>query len=378
MYDASDPWSSRSGESWSAAKAVHDESGWHLRDQGRASGRANEKGSPVASSPSAPASAPATTRPVTIITQTRVLPDRNDDFAKWQQRISDVVAGFPGFIDHQVIPPDPPQQVDWVILQKFATGEQAQAWLRSPQRLRLLKDVQPLLVGHDDVHIIEGDEAAQPADAVSAVISMEIKPGQEEAYRVWNQRITAAETQYPGFQGHRLNPPIPGVQDDWVTILTFDSEARLDAWLNSPERHKLLDEATPFSEGVHARKVRTGFDQWFQVAGTAQAPIWKLNMLTLLALYPVVFLFGYFVQTPILMGRLGIPFFLALFTATLAGVVILNWVAPWVSGRFGWWTHPAGSETRQPTLLGIAIVVGLYVLLLLIFSRFPAEFSWFS
>jgi uncharacterized protein len=329
----------------------------------------------VASSPAAPASAPAAARPVTIITQTRVLPDRNDDFAAWQRRTSDVVASFPGFVDHQVIPPDPPQQVDWVILQKFTTGEQAQAWLRSPQRLRLLKDVQPLLVGHDDVHIIECDEAAKPADAVSAVISMEIKPGQEEAYRVWNQHITAAETQYPGFQGHRLNPPIPGVQDDWVTILTFDSEAHLDAWLNSPERHKLLDEATPFSEGVHARKVRTGFDQWFQVAGAAQAPIWKLNMLTLLALYPVVFLFGYFVQTPILMGRLGVPFFLALFIANLTGVVILNWVAPWVSGRFGWWTQPAGSETRQRTLLGIAIVVGLYVLLLVVFSQFPPGFS---
>jgi uncharacterized protein len=329
----------------------------------------------VASSPAAPASAPAAARPVTIITQTRVLPDRNDDFAAWQRRTSDVVASFPGFVDHQVIPPDPPQQVDWVILQKFTTGEQAQAWLRSPQRLRLLKDVQPLLVGHDDVHIIEGDEAAQPADAVSAVISMEIKPGQEEAYRVWNQHITAAETQYPGFQGHRLNPPIPGVQDDWVTILTFDSEAHLDAWLNSPERQKLLDEATPFSEGVHARKVRTGFDQWFQVAGAAQAPIWKLNMLTLLALYPVVFLFGYFVQTPMLMGRLGVPFFLALFIANLAGVVILNWVAPWVSGRFGWWTQPAGSEARQRTLLGIAIVVGLYVLLLVVFSQFPPGFS---
>ena len=100
---------------------------------------------------------------------------------------------------------------------------------------------------------------------------MNIKPGQEEAYRVWNQRITAAETQYPGFQGHRLNPPIPGVQDDWVTILTFDTEAHLDAWLNSPERQKLLGEATAFSAGVHARKVRTGFDQWFRVEGAAGA-----------------------------------------------------------------------------------------------------------
>jgi antibiotic biosynthesis monooxygenase (ABM) superfamily enzyme len=330
----------------------------------------------VVSSPSAPAGAPATTGAVTIITQTRVLPDRNDDFAMWQQHISDVAAGFPGFVDHQVIPPDPPKQVDWVILQKFATGEQAQAWLRSKERLRLLETAQPMLVGRDDVHIIGGDEAAQPADAISAVISMEIKPGQEEAYRVWNQRITAAETQYPGFQGHRLNPPIPGVQDDWVTVLTFDTEANLDGWLNSPERHKLLDEATPFSAGVHARKVRTGFDQWFRVAGAAHAPIWKLNMLTLLALYPVVFLFGFFVQSPFLMGQLRWPFFLALFAANLSGVVILNWVAPWVNARLSWWTQPAGSETRQRTLRGLVIVVALYALFLLLFSRFPPEFTW--
>ena len=94
-------------------------------------------------------------------------------------------------------------------------------------------------------------------------------------------------------------------------------------------------------------------------------------MLTLLALYPVVFLFGYFVQTPLLMGQLGWPFWLALFAGNLSGVVILNWIAPWVSGRFGWWTQPAGSETQKRTLLGIAAIVALYVLLLLIFSRFP-------
>jgi len=228
-----------------------------------------------------------------------------------------------------------------------------------------------MLVGHDDVHIIEGDEAAQPADAISAVISMDIKPGQEEAYRVWNQRITAAETQYPGFQGHRLSPPIPGVQNDWVSILTFDTEAHLDAWLNAPDRQKLLDEATPFSEGVHVRKVRTGFDQWFQVAGAVHAPIWKLNMLTLLGLYPVVFLFSFFVQAPLLMQRLGMPLWAALFCGNIAGVTLITWVVPWISGRFSWWLQPAGSDTQKRNLQGVAALVVLYALLLLIFSRFP-------
>ena len=315
--------------------------------------------------------AQSTAEAVTIVTQTRVRPDRTNDFTTWQQQASDAASKFPGFVGQQVIPPDPPQQVDWVILQKFTTMVQAQAWLRSKDRLDLVETAQPMLVGRDDVHIIEGDDGAKPADQVSAVISMKLKPGQEDAYRVWNQRITAAESQYPGFQGHRLNPPIPGVQDDWVSILTFDTASHLDAWLNSPERQKLVEEANPFSAGMHVRKVRTGFDQWFQVAGAAHAPIWKLNMLTLLALYPVVFLFGFFVQTPLFMSQLGWPFFLALFGGNLAGVVILNWVAPWVNTRLSWWTQPAGSETQKRNLLGIAVVVALYALFLLAFSRFP-------
>jgi uncharacterized protein len=322
----------------------------------------------VVLSPSMPR---ATVSPVTIVTQTRVLPDRNGDFAEWQQRISDAVAGFPGFIDHQVIPPNPPTQLDWVILQKFATSQTAQAWLRSPERLRLIEAAQPMLVGHDDIHIIEDEQTGKPPDAVSAVISMRIMPGKEEAYRDWGQRIAAAQAQFPGFQGFKLNPPIPGVQEDWVTVLQFDNEAHLNAWMTSPERLKLLEEANAFTTESHVRTVRTGFDQWFRVAGAAHAPIWKLNMLTLLALYPVVFLFGYFVQTPLLVGRLGWPFFLALFAGNASGVVILNWVAPWVSGRFSWWTQPAGSETRQRNLLGIVAVVALYALLVLIFSRFP-------
>ena len=327
--------------------------------------------SPSASPASTSAGSGVTAKPVTLITQTRVLPERNNEFAAWQQRISDAVARFPGFIDHQVIPPNPPTQIDWVILQKFATSATAQAWLRSPERQRLIADVQPLLVGHDDIHIIEDDAAEKPPDAVSAVISMRIAPGKEDAYREWGQRIAAAQAQFPGFQGFKLTPPIPGIQDDWVNVLQFDTEAHLNAWMTSQERLKLVDEANAFTTESHIRTVRTGFDQWFRVGGAAQAPIWKLNMLTLLALYPVVFLFGYFVQTPILLRQLGWPFWLALFAGNLSGVVILNWVAPWVSHRFGWWLQPAGSETQKRNWRGVAIIVALYGVLLVVFSRFP-------
>ena len=123
------------------------------------------------------------------------------------------------------------------------------------------------------------------------------------------------------------------MQDDWLAILRFDTETNLQAWLDSPERQKLLQDANPFTEEFHARIVRTGFDQWFPVpAGGASPPApWKMNMLVLLVLYPVVFLFGFFVQTPFLTGR-GLPFAIALFVGNIVSVLLLSYLVP-LTGR---------------------------------------------
>ena len=64
---------------------------------------------------------------VTVVTQTRVESGAADGFARWQQKISEAVAARPGFIKETVMPPSPPAQVDWVILQRFASPETAVA-----------------------------------------------------------------------------------------------------------------------------------------------------------------------------------------------------------------------------------------------------------
>jgi antibiotic biosynthesis monooxygenase (ABM) superfamily enzyme len=311
-------------------------------------------------------------KPVTLVTQTSVDPAHDRDFNQWQDRVNGVVSGFSGYIDSKVMPPSPPIQPDWVIVQRFATVDDAKAWLGSPDRQQLVDQVRHWLIGRDDIHLVEEDDSLPPDQSVSAVISMKVTPGQEAAYRAWGQRIAAAQSHYPGFQGFRINPPIPGVQDDWVTILQFDNEPDLSAWMNSPERQRFLDEAKSFNEETHFRTVRSGFSQWFRVdGGPALAPVWKQNMLVLMALYPVVFLFGFFVQGPLLMRSWGWPFWLSLFAGNLAGIVILNWLVPWVSKQFTWWLQPAGTEMRKRTAIGIVVVVAIYALLMLAFSRFP-------
>jgi hypothetical protein len=144
----------------------------------------------------------------------------------------------------------------------------------------------------------------------------------------------------------------------------------LQAWLESPERKQLLEEAAPFLEEFHARVVRTGFEQWFPSAvdGTS-APAWKQNMIVLLLLYPVVFLFGLLVQTPLLMGRAGLPFWLALFIGNVVSVLLLNWLVPSVSRGFGWWLSPARNAGGRTSFAGTALIVFFYAVWLLLFSK---------
>ena len=58
-------------------------------------------------------------------------------------------------------------------------------------------------------------------------------------------------------QGYRFEPAVPGVQEDHVAILRFDSEDNLNAWLESPERRKLVEEAGSRTVGPRRRAPRT-------------------------------------------------------------------------------------------------------------------------
>jgi antibiotic biosynthesis monooxygenase (ABM) superfamily enzyme len=118
---------------------------------------------------------------------------------------------------------------------------------------------------------------------------------------------------------------------------------------------------------VHARIVRSGFSQWFPDAH-AQAPAWKMNMIVLLLLYPVVFLFGLLIQTPLLMRGIGLPFWLGLFIGNVASVLILSYLVPWVSKGFRWWLSTTPNRSRHNDWAGAGLIVGLYFLLMLAFS----------
>ncbi|MBR1122296.1 antibiotic biosynthesis monooxygenase [Bradyrhizobium lablabi] len=307
---------------------------------------------------------------VSIVTQTSVRPERSEDFARWQGETSNIVSGFPGFVEQRLMPPNPPLQVDWVILQRFQTMEDAQRWLVSPERQTRIEGAAPFLIGRDDVHIVRDDEGGRKPAPVSVVVSTRVKPGKEGEYRVWERKIAAAQSKAPGLQGYRFEPPMPGIQEDFVAILRFDNQANLDAWLASPVRRKLIEEAEPLTEEFHAR-LGTGFEQWFrdEESGAAPLSIWKMNMIVLLLLYPIVFIWGVWVGTPILQDRMNMPWAFNLFVGNVFSVLLTGFMVPWVANRMGWWMFPKGDVLRA-NVLGALLLCAIYVVFIVVFWKF--------
>ena len=194
---------------------------------------------------------------------------------------------------------------------------------------------------------------ARPRTApVSAVISTRVKPGMEAEYLKWEQKVAAAQSKAAGLQGYRFEPAVPGVQEDFVAILRFDSEANLRTWLESPQRRQLLDEAAPLTAEFHTRMAQSGFEQWFRDATPTGAPApaaWKMNMIVLLTLYPVVFLWGLLVGTPILTKALHLDFPVALFIGNAFSVILTSYLVPWTANRLSWWLNPRpDTRSREP------------------------------
>ena len=311
---------------------------------------------------------------VSIVTQTSVRPERAEDFARWQGETSTIVATFPSFIEQRLLPPNPPLQVDWVILQRFETLAAAQAWLASPQRQKRIEGVGPMLVGRDDVHLVQDDASAARVAPVSAVISTRVKPGMEAEYRVWERKVAAAQSRAPGLQGYRFEPAVPGVQEDHVAILRFDSQANLDAWLNSAERKQLVEEAAPLTAEFHTRMAQSGFEQWFRDAAPAGGPplaAWKMNMIVLLTLYPVVFLWSVWFGLPILATKLQMNFPLALFIGNVFSVSATAFLVPWTARYvLPWWFPSSPGGSSRTSILGAVTVLAAYAAMVFVFWKF--------
>ncbi|MDQ3636412.1 MAG: antibiotic biosynthesis monooxygenase [Actinomycetota bacterium] len=306
---------------------------------------------------------------VTAVTAVQVRQGEEGAFAGWLTELNKTIATFPGYVSAVVIPPVPPLQSDWVMVQRFQTIEELRAWLDSDARRSLLDESASLLVDEGTTNVIQGTNTElSPHDMVTEIITVSVKPGMEEAYRDWVDRVRQVEAKFPGYQGLQLQPPIPGLQDDWVSLLRFDTSEHLNAWLESDARRVALEEVEPFID-KREQQVATAFSGWFTFgdAPGQVPPNWKQSMIVLLTLYPIVMLEQLFLNP--LLHSLGMAE--AIFIGNLISVAATGFLLiPLALRAFEWWLLPRPNDSTRVEAAGIALVIVLYAVSIAVFAWF--------
>ncbi len=256
----------------------------------------------------------------TIIVSRRVLPGKEREFERWNARIREAAERFPGHLGSEAQPPDGAHPDEWMIVYRFATPAQLDAWMESPERRALLQEGDKLLEGPvREQRLIQG---VAGSGSVTAVMSQRVRPDAWEEFRRAHVEISGAMRSFPGFLSCELAEPVPGVQDDHVVVFAFDSRENLDRWLDSTQRQQVLELIKPLIEGDRTLNVVGGFAGWFSVDQSQEPPRWKQAVAVLIALFPTTLALG-FVQRNLAPEVAWVP---ALFVSNVIGIAALTWL----------------------------------------------------
>jgi antibiotic biosynthesis monooxygenase (ABM) superfamily enzyme len=183
---------------------------------------------------------------------------------------------------------------------------------------------------------------ARPAadDPVTVLYSRRVKPGREADFEAWARGIVAAARQFPGHLGASVLDA-PGSREYHI-LFTFADRRSLRAWLDSDERRRWLVRVGELLEADRGLQQLTGLETWFKLPGSnvptmTPPPRWKMWLVSLVAVYPLVLAFQVLVVPR--MARLPLPLRALVFPLVLLTLMTFV-VMPMVTQTLRRWLGP--------------------------------------
>lgn len=293
----------------------------------------------------------------TVIIGQRVLPEFEREFAAWQHDLNETASQYPGFLGAEVTAPTAVQP-EWVVVYRFDSVANVQAWLNSATRQSQLATGSRYLDGPATQQVVGG--SAKPTDQlVSVVVGHRVKPELVDDFLAWQERLRLAETEFDGFRGTELFRPIAGLQEEWTAIYRYDNAASLDTWLISPRRQALLAEGRQFSD-FSSRTVDNSFGSWFafdEQGAEAKPPSGtKTSIAVWVGLYPTV------VILTLALSPLQMPMWLGMLVGNLLSSFLMSFVTMpyYVNPLLKHWLRPPPNVPVMKTnWRGIGLVVAV-------------------
>jgi antibiotic biosynthesis monooxygenase (ABM) superfamily enzyme len=183
---------------------------------------------------------------------------------------------------------------------------------------------------------------ARPAadDPVTVLYSRRVKPGREADFEAWARGIVAAARQFPGHLGASVLDA-PGSREYHI-LFSFADRRSLRAWLDSEERRRWLARVGELLEADRGLQQLTGLETWFKLPGAnvptmTPPPRWKMWLVSLIAVYPMVLAFQALVVPR--MARLPLPLRALVFPLVLLTLMTFV-IMPMVTRALRRWLGP--------------------------------------
>jgi antibiotic biosynthesis monooxygenase (ABM) superfamily enzyme len=187
---------------------------------------------------------------------------------------------------------------------------------------------------------MDGVGMPEKSEEITILVSRKVKPGHEEDYAYWLQRVVTAIRKYPGYRGITMIASPGSVR---YVIYRFEDEETLKVWHDSVERRQLIDEV---EEHVTQQfESASGLESWFvlpNLHAVVAPPRWKMLPVTLFA----VFLVSYLARLAFTPLTQGWPLYASVALYSLIIVAALTYfLMPTLSWLLRRWLYP-NSERR--------------------------------
>ena len=175
---------------------------------------------------------------------------------------------------------------------------------------------------------------------VTTVICRKIRPGREKDYNNWVRRYLTLERKASGYLGTTIIVPGGSQSPLRYIIRRFADKPAMEAWDNSGESLKLIEEANNYSTRHY--ETSTGLETWFtlldlKTLSQSPPPRWKMAIVIFFAAYAISSvsrsILNPFIGEWPLLGNAVI------YTAILV-VSLTNFALPIMNRLFRHWLYP--------------------------------------
>ena len=206
-----------------------------------------------------------------------------------------------------------------------------------------------------------GSDSAEQFDYL---IQAQVRQPDLAEYKQLQESLRQAALQSKGFieQEHSYQQLDNGLIECNVRLCFSDVQACL-AWIDSPIRRHLLNQAEAnFKHQFQSKVHKPSFDLWLTSQLPDPPPIWKMNLLIWLALYPSVMLLSL-----ISVHSLGeLPLALNMLISNAITVAITGWLlVPLLAKAYGGWLQ---TQSHRRNLAGSGSILALLMVCYAIFS----------